>query len=100
MEGPEFILLLEQEWPSLLFEENQVKNVVSLFMSTNEVKAENNNDVNNPLKKFVAFVDYYSDFHRLIRSLYYVFRVIKSCLIKNVNERNKFFKLSISPLTV
>ena len=45
-------------------------------------------------------MDYYSDFHRLIRSLCYVFRVIKSCLIKNVKERTKFFKLSVSPLTV
>ena len=57
MEGPGFLLLPEQEWPSLPFEENQVKNVVSLFMSTNDVKAENDNDVDNPLKKFVGFVD-------------------------------------------
>ena len=41
----------------------------------------------------VEFADYYSDFYRLMRSLCYVFRVIKSCLIKNLKERERFFKI-------
>ena len=90
MEGPGFLLLPEQEWPSLPFAENQVKNAVSSFMSINDIKVENNDDVNNPFKKFVAFVNCYSDFHRLIRSLCYIFRVIKSRSIKNIKEKYFF----------
>ena len=69
-------------------------------MAGNDIKSENDNEENYLLKKFILFLDHYSDFHCLMRSLCYVFRVIKSCLIKNVKERKNFFKLSVSPLTV
>ena len=99
VEGPEFLLLPECEWPSLPAADDQVNKVVSSFLSADDIKTENEIYCSNPFEKFIAFVNHYSDFHRLIRSLCYIFRVVKAYLIKNDKEKRKFLQLSISPLT-
>ena len=100
MEGPAYLLLPKTEWPSLPIASDQVKSVLSSFAAVNEIKVENIIDMDNPFEKYVAFVHHYSGFHCLIRSLCYIFRVIKACLIKNIKEKKKFLQLSVSPLTV
>ena len=62
VEGPEFLLLPETEWPSLPIAGDQVKSTLSSFISVDDIKLEKNVDVNNPFEKFIAFVNYYSDF--------------------------------------
>ena len=98
-EGPEFWLLPDCERSSLPASDDQVNKVISSFLSTDEIKTENKNYC-NPFEKFVAFVNHFSDFHRLIRSLCYIFRVVKACFMKNDKEKTNFLQLSNSPLTV
>ena len=53
------------------FEKRQIVDVtysyVTLFISSNEVKPGVADNKLDPSEKFLTFINYYSDFHRLIR---------------------------------
>ena len=100
VKGPEFLLSLNCQWPSLPIIDDEVNKTISSFISIDDIKVKREGNLNCPFEKFVAFVNYYLDFHRLIRSLCYVFRIVKACLMKDNKEKKKFLQLSISPLTV
>ena len=99
VEGPEFLLSLNCEWPSLPIIGDEVNKTKTSFISIDNIKVEHEGNLNCLFEKFVAFVNYYSDFHRLIHSLCYVFRVIKACLMKDNEEKKNFLQLSVLPLT-
>ena len=73
VEGPTYLLLPETDWPRMPIKGDQVKSSLALFITINEIKAESKIDLHNPFERFVAFVEHYSDFHCLIRSLCYIF---------------------------
>ena len=77
IKGPAFLLLPENKWPVIPFEKDQVVG------RRNEVKPEIDNIKLDPSNKFLTLVNYYSDFQKLIRSLCYIFRVVKAGCIKN-----------------
>ena len=79
VEGPEFLLSLNCEWPSLPIIGDEVNKMISSLISIDDIKVEHEGNLNCPFEKFVAFVNYYSDFHCLVRSLCYIFRVVKAC---------------------
>ena len=79
---------------------SESKEVISSLLALDEVKIEKFENGLSPFVKFTSFIAYYSDFDRLIRSLCYVFRVVRASLIKEYKERKRFLQLSISPLTV
>ena len=74
-------------------EKSESKEVISSLLALEEVKKEKNNNRLSPFVKFTSFIAYYSDFDRLIRSLCYVFRVIKARFVKEYKERKRFLKL-------
>ena len=98
--GPEFLLAENYEFPVQPCLKDEIKeSIVSLF-SIDDVKIEGAVDCTSPYEKFVSFIHHYSDFDRLIRSMCYVFRVVKASLLKSKKERKRFLNLSVSPLTV
>ena len=57
VEGPEFLLSLDCEWPSLPITGDEVNKTISSFISIDDIKVENEGSLNCPFKKFVAFVN-------------------------------------------
>ena len=53
-----------------------------------------------PSEGFLALIDYYSDFDRLIRAVCYICRMVKACTMVNKRKRNFFLNFNLSPLTV
>ena len=66
LNGPAFLSLPENKWPVIPFEKDQIVDVTSLFMSSNEVKPEIDSSRLDPSSKFLTLINYYSDFQRLI----------------------------------
>ena len=71
------------------FEKDQIVDVTSLFVSKLEIKPKVVSEKLTPSDKFLPLINYYSDFHRLIRVICYIFCVAKACFIKN--RRNRIF---------
>ena len=99
-EGPAFLLAINYEFPMPPNANDEVREAISSLVALSDIKNERKMCCLSPLKKFASFIEYYSEFNRLIRSLCYVFRVVRACVIKDKKERKHFLNLSASPLTV
>ena len=98
VKGPEFLLPLNCEWPTLPILGDEVNKTISSFILIDDIKVECEGNLNYPFEKFVVFIISYSDFHRLIRSLCYVFRLVKDNLMEDNKEKKKFLQLLVLPL--
>ena len=78
-----FLLSSENNWPKMPFEKDQIVDATSLFVSKLEIKPEVVSKKLTPSDKFLTLINYYLGFHRLIRTICYIFRVVKACFIKN-----------------
>ena len=99
-EGPAFLLATNYEFPMPPNSNDEEREAIAALAAISDVKNESKNCGLSPYDKFVSFIDYYSEFNRLIRSLCYVFRVVKACVIKSEKEKKRFLNLLLSPLTV
>ena len=88
--GTSFLLSPENNWPEMPFEKDQIDDVTSLFVSSSKIKPVVANNKLNPSEFFKNLINYYSDFHRLICSICYIFHVTKACFIKNRRKRKSF----------
>ena len=77
---------------------DKVNKTISSFILIDDIKVECEGNLNYPFEKFVVFIISYSDFHRLIRSLCYVFRLVKDNLMEDNKEKKKFLQLLVLPL--
>ena len=85
---PSFLLSLENNWPKMSLQKEQIIDVTLLFINKREVKSEATYKALTPSDKFLTLINYYSDFHRLIRAICYIFRVARVCLIKKKKKEN------------
>ena len=84
------MLAVDYKFPTPPSEKGELKEIISSMIALGEVKEEEKDNCFSPFEKFASFIEYYSEFHRLIRSLCYVFHVVKACCMKENKERKDF----------
>ena len=99
-EGPIFLLATNFEFPTPPNVVNEVSETISALATISDIKNECKSCCLSPFEKFVAFINYYSEYDHLLRSLCYIFRVVKACWLKSKKEKRRSLSLMISPLTV
>ena len=91
--GPSFLLLSETNRPKMPLEKDKIIDVTPLFINKHEIKSKVTSKAHAPSEKFLILINYYSNFHRLIRAICYIFRATRACLIKKIKKA--FFELGI-----
>ena len=81
-EGPTFLLADNYEFPTPPNANDEVREAISALAAISDVRNKYKSRCFSPSEKFTMFIDHYSEFNRLIRSLCYIFRVVKACVIK------------------
>ena len=72
-EGSAFLLAVNYEFPMPPNATDEVREAISYLAAISDVKNERKMCCFSPFEKFASFINYYSEFNRLIRSLCYVF---------------------------